>query len=92
MMKINQSPTTLGTDFSYHISDERGDQGIKRSIKIQCPGVDYSDVEIDVIRNACVVKINRNAGQGVEAISWQKKFQFRPSEGLFEFKDPILKR
>lgn len=89
MMKIDHQPSqhTLGTDFKFHILDERVDKATVRCIKIQCPGVRHSDVSISIIFNGCIVSINRRAEQGVEPIEWTQKFQFYPSEGLFEFKE-----
>merc|ERR1719502_519143 len=77
----------LGTDFTYYIHNETVGDAIVRSIKIQCPGVKHDEVSMDIIYNGCVVTINRKASRGVVATEWRKKFQFRPSQGLFEFKE-----
>merc|ERR1712113_1161520 len=58
-----------------------------RFIKIQCSGVQHSDVQIDILDNGCVVKIHRQPSRGVEACEWRKKFQFRPSDGRFELRE-----
>jgi len=87
MIKVNQSSRSLGMDFTYNISDEMIDQEKVRSIKIQCPGVRHSDVSVEIIFNGCVVTISRQPSQGVGAFEWVQRFQFRPSEGLFEFKE-----
>jgi hypothetical protein len=88
MMKISSSVSTnLGTDFDYHIYDEKVDHGTVRYIKIQCPGARHCDVFVEIIFNGCIVSINRQAARGVDAVQWEQRFQFRPSEGLFEFKE-----
>merc|ERR1719482_2344884 len=87
MMKADLESKHLGTDFTYHIHDEQVEDGILRSIKIQCPGVRHNEISIEIVFNGCVVTINRQASRGVVAAEWVQKFQFRPSQGLFEFKE-----
>lgn len=89
MMKVDQQPSNhmLGNDFAFHVSDAREDKVTKRTIKIQCPGVNHSDIHISIIFNGCIVTIKRRSEQGVDAKEWTQKFQFRPSEGMFEFKE-----
>merc|ERR1712032_214249 len=40
-----------------------------------------------LIFNGCDVAMQRRATCGTEATSWQKRFRFRTSDGLFEFKE-----
>jgi hypothetical protein len=87
MMKTGSVPKNLCADFDYHIRDEKVDHGTDRYIKIQCPGVRHSDVYMESIFNGCIVSIDRQAARGVEAVKWERRFQFRPSEGMFEFKE-----
>jgi hypothetical protein len=87
MMKTGTVARNLGTDFDYHIHDEKVDHGTVRYIKIQSPGVHHSDVFVEIIFNGCIVSINRQASRGVDAVQWEQRFQFRPSEGFFEFKE-----
>lgn len=87
MMKLNQSSSNLGTDFTYHIFDEMKDQEKMRFIKIQCSGVYHRNVAVEIIFNGCVVNISRQPSEGVGGTEWSQRFQFRPSEGLFEFKE-----
>jgi len=84
MMKIENQAGTLDPDMSFCITDEWRDQEMDRVITIQCPGVRHCDVVVNFVFNGCIVKISR-------AIEWEKGFQFRPSEGLFEFKEDQAK-
>jgi hypothetical protein len=85
MMKVDGQKGALGTDFSCKIFDENMDKETMRFIKIQCPGVCHSDVKVSIIFNGCDVRLNRQASRGVEPMDWERRFQFRPSDGLFEF-------
>eukprot|EP00446_Apocalathium_sp_SHHI-4_P015067 CAMPEP_0177206358 /NCGR_PEP_ID=MMETSP0367-20130122/29349_1 /TAXON_ID=447022 ORGANISM="Scrippsiella hangoei-like, Strain SHHI-4" /NCGR_SAMPLE_ID=MMETSP0367 /ASSEMBLY_ACC=CAM_ASM_000362 /LENGTH=519 /DNA_ID=CAMNT_0018655137 /DNA_START=134 /DNA_END=1693 /DNA_ORIENTATION=- len=87
MIKVDGQVADLNTDFPFHISEEHVDGEIVRFVKVQCPGVEHVDVSIDVIFNGCVLHIARRASRGVKATTWSKLLQFRPSEGLFEFKE-----
>merc|ERR1719359_179650 len=87
MMKADHKSEDLGTDFNFHIHDKKVADIVIKTIIIQCPGVKHSEISIEIIFNGCIVTINRPASQGVPAVEWNKKFQFRPSEGLFEFKE-----
>lgn len=87
MLKMRELPQNLGSDFMFHVFDEKLDQGTLRSIKIQCPGVRHSEVSIEIMFNGCLVKISRESSQGVDATHWEQRFQFRPSEGWFEFEE-----
>jgi hypothetical protein len=78
---------SLGTDFSYLLYDEKIDQSILRCIKIQCPGVRHSDIQVGITFNGCSVRIARQASEGVEGTEWSESFEFKPEEGLFEFKE-----
>jgi len=49
--------------------------------------VKHSNVEVELIFNGCEVLIRRQASLGVEGTLWKKRFQFRPSDGLFEFRE-----
>merc|ERR1712176_185001 len=84
MMKVEQAPMELHSEFDFVIFNQS--ESI-RVIKIQCPGVAHPAITINIIFNGCVVRIVREASVGVRAFEWKQKFQFRPSEGLFEFKE-----
>merc|ERR1711865_522302 len=75
----------LGFDFACQVFSKNCDQSGTRLVKIQCPGVAHEDVEVQVIFNGCNVLIRRKASQGVKAVTWRRRFEFQPSEGLFEF-------
>lgn len=77
----------LDSDFSFHVFDAMLGKEALRSIKIKCPGVSHNDVLVDVMFNGCVVSIERKPSHGVGATAWMKKFQFKASDGLFDFKD-----
>lgn len=87
MVKVGDSMGELGFDFGFQIFDTQRDQQTVRLVKIQCPGARHADVELELIFNGCKVTICRQASQGVAATTWHKRFQFRPSDGLFEFKE-----
>merc|ERR1712232_955454 len=59
----------------------------ERLIRIQCPGVMHTDIAVNLIFNGCEVTIQRPASCGMESTTWTKRFRFRPSDGLFEFKE-----
>jgi len=80
-------PGELGFDFAFQVFNIDDDSTTTRFIKIQCPGVAHEDVEVQLIFNGCDVTIARQASRGVEAITWRRQFQFKVSEGLFEFKE-----
>jgi hypothetical protein len=86
MLTLSDFSENLGEEFSFHISDEMRDRGKVRTVKVQCPGVSEKDVFMVIVSNGCEVTIDRKASCGVEAVTWKKRFQFRPSEGAFEFK------
>lgn len=86
-LSLSDHHENLGDEFSFHISDEVRDQGQFRTIKIQCPGVCPNAVFVAIISNGCEVTIDRQASNGVDAASWKKRFQFKPSEGVFEFNE-----
>ena len=82
--------STLGVDFGFHVwpalvmgDGEKKEKWI--NIKIQCSGVQHKDVHVDIIFNGCIVKLTRQASEGVEAREWVMRFQFKPSQGLFDF-------
>jgi len=78
----------LGHDFAFQVfNTDFVDSQTMRLIKVQCPGVAHEDVEVQLIFNGCEVTIARKASPGVEAITWRRRFYFKPSEGLFEFKE-----
>lgn len=75
----------LGCDFDFLIYDSSGEQEKIRTVKIQCPGVSHRAVNCEIIPNGCIVTIQREATDTIMAITWTKKFQFSPSDGLFDF-------
>jgi len=77
----------LGFDFACQIFNVDLEQSTSRLIKIQCPGVAHEDVKVQLIFNGCEVTISRRASPGVEAMIWKRQFYWKPSEGLFEFKE-----
>jgi len=77
----------LGHDFAFQVFHTDQDQSTMRLIKVQCPGVAHEDIEVQLIFNGCEVTISRKASQGVGATTWRRRFYFKPSEGLFEFKE-----
>mmetsp|Transcript_83813 Transcript_83813/g.233794 ORF Transcript_83813/g.233794 Transcript_83813/m.233794 type:complete len:480 (+) Transcript_83813:44-1483(+) len=77
----------FGSEITHRIFHADSDGGATRIVKIECPGVTHSDVEVGIIWNGCDVTISRQAALGVEATTWKKRFQFDPAEGLFEFKE-----
>jgi len=91
MVAVGQAAGELGQDFNFHIFDTQLDQEVVRLVKIQCPGVDHADVEAELIFNGCNVRVRRRASEGVEGVTWVKRFQFRPSDGLFEFKEEQMR-
>jgi len=87
MMRVGDGVGDLGSEFGFRVWPERSGQETVRFIKIQCPGVSHGDITVNIIFNGCVVRISRAASPGVEAVVWSRRFQFRPSEGLFEFRE-----
>lgn len=88
MVRIgDEAAGELGFDFGFRILDREVGQETVRLIKIQCPGVEHADVEVELIFNGCIVALRRRASCGVEEATWRRRFQFRPSDGLFEFKE-----
>mmetsp|Transcript_58161 Transcript_58161/g.104076 ORF Transcript_58161/g.104076 Transcript_58161/m.104076 type:complete len:556 (-) Transcript_58161:45-1712(-) len=81
----------LGFDFAHQIFRVDSDQSQTCLIKIQCPGVTHDDVEIQLLVNGVDVTIHRKASCGVEEMVWKKKFTFKPSEGLYEFKEDQMR-
>lgn len=74
-------------DLSFVVYNKRREHWQERIVKIQCPGVTHQDIEIEIVVNGAIVKITREASQGVSRLDWKKKFQFPMEEGLFEFKE-----
>lgn len=87
MVSIGDSDNGLGSDFGFCVFNTEINQEIVRLIKVQCPGVKHSDVEIELIFNGCEVTIERQASRGVASTTWKRRFQFKPSDGLFEFRE-----
>jgi hypothetical protein len=87
MVQVGDTGSDLGCDFGFRIFDAEINQEAVRLIKIQCPGVKHSDVEVELLFNGCEVVIRRQASRGVASTTWNKRFQFRPSDGLFEFRE-----
>ncbi|CAE8734904.1 unnamed protein product [Polarella glacialis] len=77
----------LGFDFGFQIINRVVDQETERLVKVQCPGVGHADVDVHLIFNGCDVTIRRQASCGMEAKTWTKRFRFKTSDGLFEFKE-----
>jgi len=77
----------LGHDFGFQVIHRVVDRETERLIKIQCPGVAHADVEVNLIFNGCNVSIRRRACCGTREMRWQKRFRFKTSDGLFEFKE-----
>jgi len=63
-----------------------------RTVKILCPGVEHSGIEINIISDGCGVTIHRQASLGVDARVWKKRFRFVPSQGQgpFEFQEHMM--
>lgn len=87
VVKVGDTVGELGRDFSFQVFSTELNEEKVRLIKIQCPGVEHSDVEVGLIFNGCEVTIQRRPSRGVEATLWRRRFQFRPSDGNFEFKE-----
>lgn len=87
MVSVGDSSQGLGSDFGFCIFDTEINQEAVRLIKMQCPGVKHADVEIELIFNGCEVTIHRQASRGVDSATWKRRFQFKPSDALFEFRE-----
>lgn len=87
VMSVSGSASQVGFDFAHSIYDEKADGQITRFIKIQCPGVAHHGVKIELIFNGCIVSLNRPETDGLCKASWTRRFQFKVSDGLFEFKE-----
>lgn len=87
MVGVGDSDSGLGSDFGFCVFNTEINQEAVRLIKVQCPGVKHSDVEIELIFNGCEVIIHRQASRGVASATWKRRFQFKPSDGLFEFRE-----
>jgi len=87
MVCVGDSDSGLGSDFGFCVFNTEINQEVVRLIKVQCPGVKHSDVEIELIFNGCEVTIHRQASRGVASATWKRRFQFKPSDGLFEFRE-----
>lgn len=87
MVCVGDSDGGLGSDFGFCVFNTEINQEAVRLIKIQCPGVKHADVEIELVFNGCEVIIRRQASRGVTGSTWTRRFQFKPSDGLFEFRE-----
>lgn len=88
MIKVlNGTFGNLGRDFDFLIFDGKTAAYFDRIVKIQCSGVSHRMINCEIVFNGCIVTIRREASAGVAAITWSKKFQFWPSDGLFEFQE-----
>jgi hypothetical protein len=87
MCQVGDTNCHTCSDFGFSIFNAEINQESARVIKIRCPGVKHSNVEVELIFNGCEVLIRRPASLGVEGTLWKKRFQFRPSDGLFEFRE-----
>lgn len=81
----------FGFDFGFRVLDAKVANETSRLVKIQCPGVEHRDVEIQLLFNGCEVTIHRRVSCGLEATTWTKRFEFPPREGLFEFKEDQMR-
>lgn len=90
MVCVGDSDGGLGSDFGFCVFNTENNQEAVRLIKVQCPGVKHADVEIELIFNGCEVTIRRQASQGVSGAVWKRRFQFKPSDGLFEFREEMM--
>lgn len=90
-MKVGDAVGHLGFDFGWQIFDTELGRESVRLIKIQCPGVEHADVQVGLLFNGCEITVRRRASRGVEATTWSRQFQFRISDGLFEFREDQMK-
>lgn len=74
-------------DLPLAIHDETSEHATARFVRIQCPGVTHDDIEIMIIFNGAVVKIDRKDSQLAPGLTWSRQFQFQLDEGHFEFKE-----
>eukprot|EP00930_Biecheleria_cincta_P047110 TRINITY_DN32598_c0_g1_i1.p1 TRINITY_DN32598_c0_g1~~TRINITY_DN32598_c0_g1_i1.p1 ORF type:complete len:484 (+),score=92.09 TRINITY_DN32598_c0_g1_i1:32-1483(+) len=84
---VRRSSGGLGNDFGYHIARAEIDGETARLVRVQCPGVRHQDIKVTLIPNGCDVCVFRCASPGLEASTWQQRFCFDLTEGLFEFKE-----
>jgi hypothetical protein len=75
---VNDLKETLSEEISFCVTDEIYDQ--------LCP----NEAWMVAIPNGCEVKVDRQVSYGVDAVTWKNKFQFRLSEGRFEFKTDAI--
>jgi hypothetical protein len=87
MCQVGDTHCHTNADFGFCIFNAEINQEAVRVIKIKCPGVKHSNVEVELILNGCEVLVRRQPSPGVEGTLWKKRFQFRPSDGLFEFRE-----
>jgi len=87
MVCVGDSDSGLGSDFGFCVFNTEINQEAVRLIKVQCPGVKHVDVEIELIFNGCEVVVHRQSSRGVASATWKRRFQFKPSDGLFEFRE-----
>ncbi|CAJ1380981.1 unnamed protein product [Effrenium voratum] len=87
----DSSSPGLGTDFGHQVVDTLTQEKHLRLIKVQCPGVEHGDVEVELLFNGCHVRIERRASCGVPAASWMRRFEFSPQDGLFEFREDQMR-
>jgi len=87
MVRVGDFDGGLGSDFGFCVFNTEINQEAVRLIKVQCPGVKHADVEIELVFNGCEVTIRRQASRGVVSTTWKRRFQFKPSDGLFEFRE-----
>jgi len=78
-------------DFPFEMYDEGTETGMARVVKVECPGVTHSDVEIEIIFNGAVIMIDRRPAQGFPASRWTRRLQFGIEEGRFEFAEDETK-
>eukprot|EP00930_Biecheleria_cincta_P034237 TRINITY_DN23675_c0_g1_i1.p1 TRINITY_DN23675_c0_g1~~TRINITY_DN23675_c0_g1_i1.p1 ORF type:complete len:456 (+),score=55.26 TRINITY_DN23675_c0_g1_i1:91-1458(+) len=85
--QVLEEEPQLDAGIYFAIFCSQADGADVRVIKIQCPGVEHSGIEVDLICNGCEVSIRREASLGVDALSWTKRFHFAAEEGCFEFRE-----
>mmetsp|Transcript_50097 Transcript_50097/g.79313 ORF Transcript_50097/g.79313 Transcript_50097/m.79313 type:complete len:587 (-) Transcript_50097:112-1872(-) len=87
MLSVGDGDGGLTQEFGFSISDSEMNQETVRIINIQCPGVKHADVDVELVFNGCTVTICRQASRRLPSSMWTRTFQFKPSDGLFEFRE-----
>eukprot|EP00440_Ansanella_granifera_P043912 gb/GFBE01047585.1/.p1 GENE.gb/GFBE01047585.1/~~gb/GFBE01047585.1/.p1 ORF type:complete len:441 (+),score=68.54 gb/GFBE01047585.1/:1-1323(+) len=82
-----ENDTMLAPEIAHRVFCSESGGLATRIVRIQCPGVDHSGIEVNLICDGCDVTISREASLGVQALSWKKRFRFEPVDGPFEFRE-----